>query len=125
MNKHHFLSLFSTIILISILSVSVSQAQEATQSGPQEGPVVADAASAALGTSFTYQGQLKKDSSPINATCNMEFRLYDQAASGTLVAGPLTQSVAVTDGIFTTRLDFGQGAFNGSGRWLGIQVQCP
>jgi hypothetical protein len=31
----------------------------------------------------------------------------------------------VADGLFTARLDFGQSAFNGDGRWLGIQVQCP
>jgi hypothetical protein len=80
--------------------------------------------SAPTGTGFTYQGQLKRDDAAVNATCQMAFRLYDDAAGGSQVGSPVTVAVAVSDGLFTVKLDFGA-AFQGDARWLGIQVMCP
>jgi len=79
---------------------------------------------AALGTGFTYQGQLKNGSGPITGNCGMAFRLYDDSAAGVLVGSPITTSVPVTAGLFTVPLDFGAGAFTGDARWLAIQVKC-
>jgi len=86
-------------------------------------PSVAQAAS--TGTAFTYQGQLKKGSDPVNANCLMEFRLYDQANGGNLVGGPIVPTVPVNNSQLTVLLDFGPSAFAGEARWLGIQVNCP
>ena len=41
----------------------------------------------ALGTSFTYQGRLTDASGAVDGTCNLRFKLYDQA-SGRLVRLP-------------------------------------
>src|SRR5437870_7298341 len=72
--------------------------------GPQpQGP------QAALGTGFTYQGLLKNSGAPVNGACNIAFRLYDAASSGAQVGSALTQTVPLTNGLFTTALDFGQG----------------
>jgi hypothetical protein len=79
----------------------------------------------ALGTAFTYQGQLKKNGAPITDNCSMIFRLYDQASSGSLIGNPITTTVPITNGLFTVQLDFGANAFAGEARWLDIQVQCP
>lgn len=79
---------------------------------------------AAVGTEFTYQGRLDKNDAPANATCSFSFTLWDAATAGTLVGGPVSVSnLAIDDGLFTTKLDFGA-AFNGSPRWIEIQVQC-
>jgi hypothetical protein len=83
------------------------------------------AASAPLGTAFTYQGQLKNNGQPVNADCSLAFRLYDAAQDGVQVGNPITRTVSVTDGLFTVALDFGVSAFTGDARWLGIRVQCP
>jgi hypothetical protein len=77
------------------------------------------------GTTFTYQGRLRRGAEPINTTCQMAFRLYDAAADGAMVGSPITTGVLISDSLFTVSLDFGAAAFAGDARWLGIQVQCP
>lgn len=90
-----------------------------------------------IGTGFTYQGVLKKDGVPVNAQapegCDFEFSLWDDPVDAT-VAHRLGDSqtildVEVTNGFFTVAVNtagaFGPSAFNGTARWLGIQVTCP
>lgn len=80
----------------------------------------------AQGTAFTYQGQLHRDGAPADGTYDFRFQIYDSdtGGGGTRVAGPLTNSaVAVSNGLFTTTLDFGTGVFDGNtNRWLQIGV---
>src|SRR5262245_51148102 len=82
-------------------------------------------AAAPLGTGFTYQGQIQSGGQPVTGSCDIGFRLYGQASGGAPVAGPISQTVSVAGGLFTTALDFGNGAFNGSARWLDLTVRCP
>jgi hypothetical protein len=79
----------------------------------------------AQGTSFTYQGRLNSGGSPASGFYDLQFAIYDSTnLPGTLIAGPLTSSaVAVSNGLFTTTLDFGSGPFNGANRWLDISVR--
>ncbi|MDH7502211.1 MAG: hypothetical protein QHJ82_05780 [Verrucomicrobiota bacterium] len=57
-----------------------------------------------FGTSFTYQGKLTD--------------------GGVATGGPITNSaIFVTNGMFTTILDFGPGTFTGDARWLEIAVR--
>ncbi len=79
---------------------------------------------AALGTAFTYQGQLAKDGQGVSGSCEMSFSLYSAASGGSPVGGPLSQTVPVSGGLFTVKLDFGAAAFDGSPRWLGVSVRC-
>jgi len=84
-----------------------------------------------IGTAFTYQGSLENGGCPVTDTCNFEFSLWDgpdavspcdtgmQIGSTDSVPG-----VMVTGGIFTVIVDFGVDAFNGTARWLRIEVQC-
>ena len=70
------LNIVPGLLLVTLLlafSATVLYAQ-----GP--GPVTAP--QAAVGTAFTYQGELRRDSVTVSATCQMEFRLYDDAAAG-------------------------------------------
>src|ERR1051325_6159801 len=77
----------------------------------------------AQGSAFTYQGRLSVGTTPANGTFDLTFTLYDAATAGNVVAGPLTNSsVAVSNGLFTTILDFGGSAFNGADRWLQLSV---
>lgn len=78
----------------------------------------------AIGTSFTYQGQLEVSSVNGNGAFDFEFDLYDAKTNGTLIAGPVAlDGVSVSDGIFSVDLDFGVDAFDGSDRWLEIRVK--
>ncbi len=84
-----------------------------------------NAPSAALGTAFTYQGQLKLDGRPVDNTCAFQFALYDDEQGSTQIgATQIISDVHVTGGLFTAQLDFGTAAFQGDARWLGIEVQC-
>jgi hypothetical protein len=106
------------ICLLLAAAVGLAYAQ-----GPEPPPPSAQ--QAPLGTVFTYQGQLKLDGEPVNDECELAFRLYDHATDDSQVGGPITETVVISDGLFTQPLDFGAAAFSGDARWLGIQVQCP
>ncbi len=111
-----------TIVLLTfgitlVLAVGLTLAQE------QEPPDKL-APQAALGTAFTYQGQLQRGGDPFTDTCTIAYRLYDAATDGAQVGSAITQSTVITDGLFTAQLDFHGSAFNGDARWLGIRVQC-
>lgn len=76
-----------------------------------------------LGSSFTYQGQLKNASGLVNnPALEMSLTLYDAPTAGIPIAGPVNFSAAVLDGMFTIQPDFGSAAFNGQERWLEIAV---
>ena len=78
----------------------------------------------AQGTAFTYQGQLQNNGSPASGTYNFQFSLYATNTNGTAIAGPVTNSaVAVSNGLFTTTIDFGASVWNGQTNWLQIRVE--
>src|SRR5688572_20183639 len=79
-----------------------------------------------LGSAITYQGQLKTGGSPHNGTADFVFRLYDAAAGGSVVGGPIAHNgIIIVDGTFTVSLDFGMPAYDGNERWLEIQTHTP
>nr|MBA3468983.1 hypothetical protein [Herpetosiphonaceae bacterium] len=104
---------FSLIVLGAILLVGLTQASAQQPSARSSAP---------LGASFTYQGRLLDGTAPASGPYTLTFRLFDAASGGAQVGATLTRSVTVTDGLFTTGLDFGLAAFDGSARWLEIAV---
>jgi hypothetical protein len=79
------------------------------------------AVASAQGTAFTYQGQLNENGAAADGSYDLKFSVFDAAALGTLVAGPITNSATtVSSGTFTVTLDFGAGVFPGADRWLEI-----
>ncbi len=79
-----------------------------------------------LGTAFTYQGRLDRAGAPYTGSCDFLFSLFDAETEGFEIGETVAFSgLAVTGGLFTARLDFGAGAFNGDARWLELNVQCP
>ena len=73
-------------------------------------------------TAFTYQGQLRSSGTNVTGTTGLIFALYNSSIAGSQIGTPITNSVAVSNGVFTVNLDFGAGAFNGTARWLDITV---
>src|SRR5262245_50891319 len=77
----------------------------------------------AQGTDFTFQGYLSSGGSSANGLYEMEFSLYDAVTNGNLVGTPVSFApVAVSNGLFTVLIDFGDTAFMGAPRWLEIAV---
>jgi hypothetical protein len=76
-----------------------------------------------MDTAFTYQGQLKNAGAAANGLHDLRFRLYDAEAGGGQVGPTLClDDLSVTDGLFTTSLDFGAD-FDGQKRYLEIDVR--
>jgi hypothetical protein len=79
-----------------------------------------------MGTAFTYQGQLNKAGTPLNATADFQFSLWDALSGGTQIGVTVpVNNVTVQNGAFVVVLDFGSAAFDGNARWLQIAVRSP
>src|SRR5262249_32961048 len=76
----------------------------------------------AQGTAFTYQGRLIENGFPVNRTYDLIFRPWNAPAGGTALTVPYVRTTAISNGLFTTTLDFGSGIFSGDPLWLEIQV---
>jgi hypothetical protein len=75
-------------------------------------------------TAFTYQGKLNDGANPATGLYDMTFTLFDAVASGNQVGSTFaSNAVPVTNGLFTISLDFGSAPFNGSARWLAVDVK--
>jgi hypothetical protein len=78
----------------------------------------------AQGTAFTYQGRLDALGAPANGHYDFTFELHDDPVENFAIGVLFTNSaVLVSNGLFTTTLDFGAGVFDGGPRWLEIGVR--
>ena len=109
--KTKFTRLLAALILLTLSTLNYQLCTALAQGFP-------------LGTAFTYQGRLNDSGSPANGSYDLSFSLYTVSSGGSAAAGPLTNNAtAVSNGLFTTTLDFGAGVFNGASYWLEIGVQ--
>jgi hypothetical protein len=121
MNARKLFSLIVVLALVTLALASVTLAQGPIPHTPRD----------ATGTGFTYQGQLKHGGTSVNGTCTLAFRLFDAESAGSQIGNAITQTLTITNGLFTTQLnaanEFGANAFNGDARWLEIRVSnaCP
>jgi sulfatase modifying factor 1 len=77
----------------------------------------------AQGTAFTYQGRLNSGGSAASGLYDFVFSLSNAPSGGSQVGGSVTNlAVGVTNGLFTTTLDFGA-VFTGNDTWLAISVR--
>jgi hypothetical protein len=83
-----------------------------------------------LGTAFTYQGQLRKDGTPLSGVIDLEASLWTATVGGEQVGDPglvdkwgtpddiygdlRLPNISVVNGLFTADLDFGAVAFSGN-----------
>lgn len=77
----------------------------------------------AQGTASTYQGQLTDRGAPASGSYDLTFTLYDDPTGGAQWFEVITNTaVVVSNGLFTTLVDFGADPFDGTARWLEIAV---
>lgn len=113
-------SLTNVLLLLILATLLIGKAT--AQADPVDPQALA-------GTGFTYQGQLKNATGPVNGACDFQFSLWDAVSAGTQVGA--TQSIAalnVSGGLFTVQLNgagqFGPSAFTGQARWVQVAVKC-
>jgi hypothetical protein len=80
-----------------------------------------------INDSFTYQGTLNDNGAPANGLYDITFLVYDDEVGGSPVSsGTVTvNNVQVTDGLFSTEIDFGVfGSIfdSNTSRWLELRV---
>ncbi len=75
-------------------------------------------------TSFTYQGRLKNGGALAEGQHDFRFRLFDAPTGGTQVGTQqCVDNLAVTEGVFTASLDFGQLFDSTASRFIEIEVR--
>src|ERR1039458_9333110 len=75
-------------------------------------------------TAFTYQGRLLDGGLPANGEYDLQFALSSAPIEEGYLGSPLSIGpVLISNGLFTVTLDFGDGVFDGSARWLEIGVR--
>ena len=80
---------------------------------------------AAQSTAFTYQGRLKNGSQLASGLHDFRFRLFDAASAGNQVGTTqCVDNILVTEGLFTSTIDFGQQFASPSPRFLEIEVRA-
>ena len=80
--------------------------------------------SLAQGSAFTYQGKLASGGTAPTGLYDFRFKLYSDSLGNTQVGSSyLTNSLGVTNGLFTTTMDFGADKFNGASYWLEVDVK--
>lgn len=78
----------------------------------------------AQSAAFTYQGMLNDNGASPTGTYDLRFTLYDAVTGGIAIGSPLTvPGVNATNGLFTAQLDFGPTVFDGTARWLQLEVR--
>ncbi|MBP1468108.1 hypothetical protein EYB53_020510 [Candidatus Chloroploca sp. M-50] len=118
-------SLILTVVVVAIFAIFFSGFGIAA-SRVQGTVSTADA----IGSSFTYRGQLQSADGPVSTTCDFQFELWDAESDGAQIGATQSiNSVAVQEGLFAVTLngggEFGPDAFSGAARWLEISVRCP
>ena len=83
------------------------------------------AAGLAQAEPFVFQGQLNDMGSPADGVYDLEFLLFDSETGGSQIGTVQgIDDLEVSNGSFTTELDFGDDAFDGSSRWVEIRVRA-
>ena len=79
----------------------------------------------AQGTAFTYQGRLNDANGPVTGSYDLAVTLFGVNFGGVALADQVTNTATiVSNGLFTTMIDFGDTPFaSGGNRWLEISVR--
>src|SRR6187200_2136056 len=78
----------------------------------------------AQSTAFTFQGRLNDGTAAATGNVQLQVKLFDSLTAGTQIGSTVNiSSAALVNGVFSTELDFGGSAFDGSPRFLEVGVR--
>ena len=81
-------------------------------------------ARAVLAQPITYQGSLTSSGNAANQSFDFIFALFNAYTNGTQVGVSVTNlDIPVSNGVFTTTMDFGSTAYSAGSRWLRISLR--
>lgn len=109
------------VMMIAVMTCIVLAGTAGAQASAPGAP---NTPSAAVGTAFTYQGQIERSGVLYTGTCDLQFSLWDAVTTGTQQGTTLSvNAVTVNNGVFAVELDFGN-QFKGEVRWLETAAKC-
>jgi len=78
-----------------------------------------------VATKISYQGQLRDSSGNLlSGAYDMQFQFWNAAVGGSQAGSAIVKNdVAVTNGLFSVKLDVDESVFNGQALWLEVQVE--
>lgn len=80
-------------------------------------------ASFATAEPFTFQGYLERNGAALNGAPNLQFRVFSQEQGGSSLSNTLmAPGYPLADGLLTIDLDFAGLDFDGTPRWLEVEV---
>ena len=111
----------TAIIVTALFNLNISYAE----SNSQLDDMSINGGLPAVGSGFSYQGELINSGSPANGSFDFSFRLYTAKVGGVPSSSIVnTPTVTVTNGLFSIeKLDFGANPFVGSEQWLQVKVK--
>jgi hypothetical protein len=77
----------------------------------------------AQGTTFTYQGRLNDGANLASGNYEILFRPFNVLTGGSQLTIPNIRSVALSNGLFTTTMDFGSAIFGGGPAYLQLEIR--
>jgi len=77
----------------------------------------------AVGSAFTFQGQLIDAGSPANGAFDFQFALFVSASGGSAVDVISVGDLAVSGGLINTSLDFTNMPYNGQALWVEVRMR--
>jgi len=137
MKRHFWIGLItggvSIAMLVIIAGMVFAQNDRFQPSSPDRPSNLVNAPQVSVITgTVTYQGQLKKNNTPVNDTCSLTFSWwYSSTAGSALASNQVITPVSVVNGLFTVQLinagsgdQFAPRVFDGNARWLQTVVRC-
>lgn len=75
-------------------------------------------------TAFNFQGRLNDGGNAANSNYDLQFKLFDALTGGNQISITVDRAnLQIFNGVFSTTLDFGAGAFSAGNRFLEISVR--
>ncbi|MBI3950447.1 MAG: hypothetical protein HY314_08345 [Acidobacteria bacterium] len=104
----------SEAMLLKSASAQITPGQESKVEDPTVIPT---------SIAFIYQGQLKDSSNPVNGAFDFQFVLYSAQTGGERLGANELKDMALTNGLFSFKLDFGRAVVDTKESWLEIGVR--
>ncbi len=82
-----------------------------------------DTSAQAVGSAFTYQGELQDNGVPATGSYDFEFALFTAATGGSAVDSVDVGDIAVAAGLVDAAVDFTDTPYNGQALWVEVRVR--
>jgi hypothetical protein len=114
-------------LLVGLMLISADAFGQSAAGSPNQMMTPANSADGAKQlvsrTEIIYQGQLREHGMPANGAYDIKFILYPSQTGGNELGSAVYEDIAVINGQFTAKLDFGRATFDSKESWLEVSIR--